>query len=181
MMKRRYLGILAVLAVLSGCSPHFHLDFLGKDRLEEVVLLDSRAREKILLVDVSGVIGTTLRPGLFEREGDILSRVYYRLKKAEEDPRIKGVILRLDTPGGEVTASDILYHEISRFKTRTGIPVVGLMMGLAASGGYYVAAACDAIIAHPSTLTGSIGVISLFPNLKELLVKVGVDVQVIKS
>jgi protease-4 len=87
----------------------------------------------------------------------------------------------LDTPGGEVTASDIIYHEIMNFRQRTGIPVVALMMGLAASGGYYIASACDYLIAHPSTLTGSIGVISLFPNLENLFEKVGVQVQVIKS
>ncbi|MEW5900067.1 MAG: signal peptide peptidase SppA, partial [Acidobacteriota bacterium] len=63
----------------------------------------------------------------------------------------------------------------------TGLPVVALMMSVAASGGYYVASACDAVIAHPSTLTGSIGVISIFPDLEGLLAKFGVKMQVIKS
>lgn len=91
------------------------------------------------------------------------------------------MILRLDTPGGEVTASDILYNEVLRFKKETGAPVVALMMGVTTSGGYYVASACDAIIAHPSTITGSIGVISIFPNLQELFQKIGVDFNIIKS
>lgn len=167
--------------VLSSCSPHFHLDFLGKEQIEEVVLIESKAKEKILLLDISGLIGTTLRPGVLDREGDILSQVFYRLKMASEDKMVKGVILRLDTPGGEVTASDILYHEILNYKKKRGTPVLALMMGMAASGGYYIASACDYIIAHPSTLTGSIGVISIFPNLEELFDKVGVQVQVIKS
>ena len=94
---------------------------------------------------------------------------------------MKAVILRLDTPGGEVTASDIIYHEVLRFKERTGRPVVGLMMSVAASGGYYIASACDVIVAHPSSLTGSIGVISIFPSLESLMSKVGVKVNVIKS
>jgi protease-4 len=94
---------------------------------------------------------------------------------------VRGIILRLDTPGGDVTSSDILYREVLKFREKTGIPVVALMMGVAASGGYYVASACDAIIAHPSTLTGSIGVIALFPDVEGLLSKVGVKVQVIKS
>jgi protease-4 len=64
------------------------------------------------------------------------------------------VILKLDTPGGDVTSSDILYREIKRFKETTGLPVVGLMMGVAASGGYYVASACDRVIAHGSSLLG---------------------------
>jgi protease-4 len=177
------IGIWLILSpmIFSACSPHFHLDFLGKERMEEVVLIKSRVKEKILLLDVSGLIGTSLNPGVLEREGDILSKVFYRLKKASEDKMVKGVILRLDTPGGEVTASDILYHEILNYKKRTGTPVLALMMGLAASGGYYIASACDYIIAHPSTLTGSIGVISIFPNLEELFDKVGIQVQIIKS
>ncbi len=180
-MKKLGIWLMISPLVLSSCSPHFHLDFLGKEQIEEVVLIESKAKEKILLLDISGLIGTTLRPGVLDREGDILSQVFYRLKMASEDKMVKGVILRLDTPGGEVTASDILYHEILNYKKKRGTPVLALMMGMAASGGYYIASACDYIIAHPSTLTGSIGVISIFPNLEELFDKVGVQVQVIKS
>ncbi len=180
-MKKLGIWLMISPLVLSSCSPHFHLDFLGKEQIEEVVLIESKAKEKILLLDISGLIGTTLRSGVLDREGDILSQVFYRLKMASEDKMVKGVILRLDTPGGEVTASDILYHEILNYKKKRGTPVLALMMGMAASGGYYIASACDYIIAHPSTLTGSIGVISIFPNLEELFDKVGVQVQVIKS
>lgn len=178
---KKMVWILLLIFFVSGCAPHFHLDFLGKERITEVILRKSEAKEKILVLDVSGIIGTTLKPGLLEREGDILSRVYYRLEKAAEDKRVKGIILRLDTPGGEVTASDILYNEILNFKKKSGVPVVALMMGVAASGGYYVASASDYIIAHPSTITGSIGVISLFPNLEELFAKIGLKMTVIKS
>jgi protease-4 len=175
------IGMTVLMFVLSACSPHFHLDLMGKEQIQEVVLIKSRVKEKILLLDISGVIVSSMKPGVFDKEGDILSQVYYRLKKAAEDNLVKGIILRLDTPGGEVTASDIIYHEIMNFKKRTGIPVLALMMGLTASGGYYIASACDLLIAHPSTLTGSIGVISLFPNLEGLFEKVGIQVHVIKS
>lgn len=180
-MKKNLVLIISISLLLSGCALHIHLDFLGEEKVQEVVLIKSPAKEKILILDVTGLISTTLNPGLFEREGDILSRIYYRLEKASEDKRVKALILRLDTPGGEVTASDILYNEILRFKEKTSIPVVGLMMGLATSGGYYVASACDYVIAHPSTITGSIGVISIFPNLQELFTKIGIKVTVIKS
>lgn len=180
-MKKNLVLIISIYLLLSGCAPHFHLDFLGEEQVQEVVLIKSPAKEKIIILDVTGLISTTLNPGLFEREGDILSRVYYRLEKASEDKNVKALILRLDTPGGEVTASDILYNEILKFKEKTSIPVVGLMMGLATSGGYYVASACDHVIAHPSTITGSIGVISIFPNLQELFTKIGIKVNVIKS
>jgi protease-4 len=180
-MKKIGIWLVVCPLLLSSCAAHFHLDFLGKDKIEEVVLIKSPEKEKVLLLDISGLISTSFSPNIFSREGDVLSQVYYRLKRASEDPLIKGVILRLDTPGGEVTASDIIYHEIQNFKKRTGMPVIALMMSLAASGGYYISSACDYLIAHPSSLTGSIGVISLFPNLGGLLDKVGIQVQVIKS
>jgi len=180
-MKKNLILFVTLSLLLFGCAPHFHLDFLGKDKIQEVVLLKSRAKDKILVLDVSGIIGISLSPSMFEREKNLLSMIYYRLEKASEDKAVKAVILRLDTPGGEATASDILYNEILKFKEKTGIPVVGLMMGMAASGGYYIASACDHVIAHPSTITGSIGVISIFPNLQELFTKIGVKVNVIKS
>jgi protease-4 len=180
-MKRSAIPLGLILAAFSACSPHIHVDLLGQEKLAEVVLVPSPVRDKILMIDVEGLITSSVDTGLFSREKNAVSRVYERLERAARDPEIKAVILRLDTPGGEVTASDIIYHEILKFKERTGKPVVGLMMGVAASGGYYIASACDLIMAHPTTLTGSIGVISVFPNVEELMVKIGVKVNVIKS
>jgi protease-4 len=178
-MMKKWLIILGLILVGTGCT--VRLDFLGEDKMQEVVLLKSPAKEKILIVDVEGMIGPLRQEGIFSREGDVLSRVYVRLQRAAEDKAVRGIILRLDTPGGDATSSDILYREVRKFKERTGLPVVALMMGVAASGGYYVASACDSIVAHPSTITGSIGVISLFPDMGGLLSKVGVSMQVIKS
>ncbi len=180
-MKKVLVLALAVLASLAGCSPHIHLDVLGTSELQEVVLLPSEAKDKVLLVDVSGLISTTVEAGLLAREKDLVSQVYTRLERAARDPLVRAVILRLDTPGGEVTASDIIYHEVLRFKERTRRPVVGLMMATTASGGYYIAMACDHLLAHPSSLTGSIGVISIFPEVHGLLGMFGVRVNVIKS
>jgi len=172
----------AVLAAaLAACSPQIRLDLLGEDKIQEVVLLPSAAREKVLMIDIDGTISSALETGFLAREKSVVARVFERLERAAADPLVKAVILRLDTPGGEVTASDIVYHEVLRFKERTGRPVVGLMMSVAASGGYYIASACDVIVAHPSSLTGSIGVISIFPSLESLMSKVGVKVNVIKS
>ena len=181
--RKAVLGLSAFAAALAlaACSPQIHIDLLGEDKLKEVVLVPSPAREKVLMIDIDGTISSTLETSFLGREKSVVSRVFERLQRAAADPEVKAVLLRLDTPGGEVTASDIIYHEILRFKERTGKPVVGLMMSVAASGGYYIASACDSIIAHPSTLTGSIGVISIFPNVESLLGKVGVKVNVIKS
>jgi protease IV len=181
MRKAAFLAIAAALAAAPACSPHIHLDVLGQEKLEEIVLLPNPAKDKVLMIDVEGMISSTVDGGLLSREKNAVSRVFERLERAGRDPLVKAVILRLDTPGGEVTASDIIYHEILRFKERTGKPVVGLMMAVAASGGYYIASACDVIMAHPSTLTGSIGVISVFPSLESLMGKVGVKVNIIKS
>jgi protease-4 len=175
------LMIMSIILVFSACSPHIHLDFLGTDRIREVVLGESKAKEKILVIDLNGPIGIDPNPGILKREGNLLSTIYYRLQKASQDPYVKGIILRLDTPGGEGTASDIIYNEILRFKKKTGIPVLALMMGVAASGGYYVACGCDFIMAHPTTITGSIGVIAILPGIKEMLNKIGIEVNVIKS
>ena len=181
-MKRTILPLIAILAAgLAACSPRINIDFLGEDKLQEVVLVPSEAKDKVLMIDIDGTISAALETSFFGREKSVVARVFERLERAAADPAVKAVILRLDTPGGEVTASDIVYHEILRFKERTGRPVVGLMMSVAASGGYYIASACDVIVAHPSSLTGSIGVISIFPSLESLMSKVGVKVNVIKS
>ena len=179
--KRAVLLASCLAAALAACSPQIRLDLLGEDKLQEVVLRASPARSKVLMIDIDGTISSALETGILAREKSVVARVSERLERAAADPLVKAVILRLDTPGGEVTASDIIYNEVLRFKERTGRPVIGLMMSVAASGGYYIAAACDLIIAHPSTLTGSIGVISIFPSVESLMNKVGVKVNVIKS
>jgi protease-4 len=179
-MKKIIMALVAI-ALAAACSPQFHLDFLGKADIQEVVLVRSAAKEKVLVIDIEGTISALTGTGALAREGDILSQVYYRLERAAADPLVKAVIVRLETPGGEVTASDIVYHEILKFKEKTKRPVVGLMMSVAASGGYYIASACDTIIAHPSTITGSIGVISIFPSVESLFDKIGIKMNIIKS
>jgi protease-4 len=180
-MKKLVLLAPVLAAALAACSPRINLDLLGEEKLREVVLVQDPAREKILIVDIDGTLSSALETGIFAREKSVVARVFERLERAAADPQVKAVILRLDTPGGEVTASDIIYHEVLRFKERTGRPVIGLMMSVAASGGYYIASACDVILAHPSAITGSIGVISIFPSVESLMAKVGVKVNVIKS
>lgn len=181
-MKHKPIILIFIIAVgLAACSPHVHLDFMGKETIREVVLVESRAKDKIVLIDLDGVIGMGGNSGLFSREGDLVSRIHYRLKVAAADPLVKGIILRIDTPGGDGTASDIIYNEIVRFRERTGIPVLALMMGVAASGGYYAACGCDFIMAHPTTITGSIGVIAILPSFKKAMDKLGVKANVVKS
>ncbi|HEY6084311.1 MAG TPA: signal peptide peptidase SppA [Nitrospira sp.] len=135
---------------------------------------------KILLLDLSGVIGSLDKDGLIPQP-NMLATFKEELTRASKDEKIKAVVVRVNSPGGTVTASDILHHELKRFKTEKKIPIVVSMMDVAASGGYYLAMAGDALLVHPSTVTGSIGVIMLTVNARGLLEKVGVEANAITS
>src|SRR5207245_4922968 len=104
----------------------------------------------------------------------MLVRIREELTKAAADDDVRALVLRINSPGGTVTASDIIYREVALFRRQRKIPVVAVLMDVAASGGYYVALAADTIIAHPTTVTGSIGVIMLTVNAQGLLDQLGV-------
>lgn len=137
---------------------------------------------KVLLIDISGIITDTDRKdGLFSTKQNMTARIREELDKASEDEDVKAVVLRIDSPGGAVTTSDIIAHEIRMFKDKKKVPVIAELMDVAASGGYYIAASSDRIIAHPTTVTGSIGVVAFSVNASGLLEKVGIANQTIKS
>lgn len=122
------------------------------------------------------------RVGLVELVGEIEESepVVDQLDRMQRDPTVKAVVMRLDSPGGGVAASQEIYDAVRRLHD-DGKPVVASMAGVAASGAYYVACAADSIVANPGTLTGSIGVIMSFPNTEELFRKVGVKFETIKT
>ncbi|HPE07990.1 MAG TPA: signal peptide peptidase SppA, partial [Smithellaceae bacterium] len=97
------------------------------------------------------------------------------------DSQIKAVLLKVNSPGGTITASDLLYHEISAYKAKTGNKISVAMMDVAASGAYYLSLPADMITAHPTTLTGSVGVIFMRPKAVGLLDKIGLSVETNKS
>ncbi|MDQ3304293.1 MAG: signal peptide peptidase SppA, partial [Actinomycetota bacterium] len=104
-----------------------------------------------------------------------------QLRQAEEDERVKAVVLEVDSPGGGVVPTDEMYRSIQEFKETTGLPVVISMSQTAASGGYYIATAADRIVANESTLTGSLGVIFSYLNFAEAAAEYGIEEEVIKS
>jgi protease-4 len=106
-------------------------------------------------------------------------RTMKQVRKFAEDSGIKGVVVRVDSPGGAVGPTQEIFDEIRRLAARK--PVVCSLGSLAASGGFYIAMACPRVVAAPSTLTGSIGVISQFFNVSALAGKVGVNVETVKS
>ncbi len=143
---------------------------------ESLVDGEADAKTKIAVIPIEGVIMESMGAG----PGSV-SELIDTLKALEEDDQVVGVLLAIDTPGGGVTASDRMYHELLEFKKRSKLPVHALFLDVAASGGYYVAMAADHITAHPTTITGSIGVISKFYNVSEAMDKIGVSVNVVKS
>ncbi len=117
--------------------------------------------------------------GVFDAPAAHSDRIVRSLKRAAEDNAVKAVVLRVDSPGGSVTASDEIFNQV--MKLRAVKPVVVSMGGLAASGGYYISAGANRIFANPTTLTASIGVISIIPNVQGLLEKLGVTTYVFTS
>ncbi|MFQ5672544.1 MAG: signal peptide peptidase SppA [Nitrospinales bacterium] len=150
--------------------------------LKEKVISDE-GPAKILLLDIRGLIANKKQRGFTgaERDTGMVDRVRESLKKAEKDDDIKAILLRINSPGGTVTSSDIIYNELRSFKKKRNIKVYAALMDLATSGGYYIAVAADHITAHPTSITGSIGVIALKVNLQGLMEKIGVDWEVVKS
>jgi len=130
----------------------------------------------------SGLLGSFKRVGLVEIVGDIESseNIVDQLEHMRRDPSVHAVVLRLDSPGGGVAASQEIYDAVQRLR-KDDKPVVASMGGVAASGAYYIACGADSIVANPGTLTGSIGVIMSFPNTEELFRKVGVRFEVVKT
>jgi len=180
--RPHFLLLILLLVVFSGCTL-FKINVtpsLGPLKEKTVY---GKGDEKVLLVDIKGMISNRKQVSALGVETRIgmVDRVRETLKKAEKDDDIKALVLRINTPGGTVTSSDIIYHEIKAFKERKKIKVYAVVMDMAASGGYYVVQAADRIIVHPTSLTGSIGVIALKPNLSGLMDKVGVDLEVVKS
>ncbi len=141
-------------------------------------LLSGTAQEKVLIIPVSGIISDLPQRRIFTTYPGMVQEIVSQLRLAQKDPDIRAVLLKIDSPGGSVTASDLLYHEILSFKQKTGAKVVAVLMNIAASGGYYIALSADRIVAHPTTITGSVGVIFFRPRVKGLLDMLGVEVDV---
>ena len=170
------LALLAAMSLLhTGCA-YVNLALMPEPGPLQEKVVDGDGDRKILLMDVTGVISEEKRRKLGLREEiSMVDEFRESMKKARGDKKIAGLVIRINSPGGTVTASDILHHEILEYKKKTGVRVVACMMDVAASGGYYVATAADEIVAHPTTITGSIGVIAMKFNVQGLFGKIGVE------
>lgn len=176
------------VVTLGGCSGvRFVIDAVpAEDRLTETEVLADDGTPvwggaKIALIDVRGLIVDARKPGLIADGENPVAAFVESLQKAEDDASVKAVVLRINSPGGTVTASDVMYREVNNFRQRTGKPVVVLMGDIAASGGYYLACAGDEVIAHPTSITGSIGVIIQTINFSEGMRRIGIKAESITS
>ncbi len=140
------------------------------------VLSAGGSGDAVAIIRVEGSIGesSTLSPfggGVYSEE--IINYIH----RADQDPSVKAIVVRINSPGGAVVASDEIHSELRKVDK----PVIASMGDVAASGGYYIACAADRIFANPATLTGSIGVYSQIPNAEELMKKLGVEVVIIRG
>ena len=141
-------------------------DIEVKDGVVQVIYAEGEITQASISPFAAGV--STIGAGL----GD-------RLREAAEDDDVKAVVLRMNSPGGDAFLSEQLWHAVKQLRSKK--PVVVSMGDYAASGGYYISSAANRIVAQPNTLTGSIGIFGLFPNFSELVQKVGVNVEVVKT
>ncbi len=173
---RLFAGIL-IVPMLAACLPNSVTLQLGPSSSKlrpAVVMGEERASASFALIDIRGMIADRPRQSLIGSSPSILDTVVARLRQCEKDSGVRGVLLRVNSPGGSVAGSEALYREVRAFRERTGKPVVVSMSEVAASGGYYVSLAGDEIVAEETTITASIGVIFPLVNVSEGLAKIGI-------
>ena len=172
------------LACVAGCgTPSFLITPVANSSdLNEVVVQGGRLfADKIAIIEVEGTLVNAKGGGLLQPTENVLSQFVQELNKAADDSDVKAVVLRVNSPGGTVSASDAMYQILQRFKAKTHKPVVASAMELDASGAYYVSCAADKIVAQPTSLVGSIGVIFETVNLQGTMQKIGVQTLAYKS
>ena len=174
------LSTLVLAALLPGC---INLSAFPPPQIREEIVTHSPRRlerNRVALIEVEGFLGWG-GGGTKLLGGTGVADVRERLQRAATDERVRAVVLRINSPGGEVGACDAMHQDVLRFRRTTGKPVVAACVDLAASGGFYVACACDQIVAAPTSVIGSVGVVMHLFNAEGLMQKIGLRASVIKS
>ncbi len=136
---------------------------------------------RIALIDVDGVLLNQNREGLYDSGENPVAVFREKLEAAASDVRVAAVVLRIHSPGGGVTACDIMTAELERFRAATRKPVVACLMDVATSGAYYLALGADRIVAHPTSITGGVGVVFNHVNLQDAMAQLNVADDSIKA
>jgi protease-4 len=135
----------------------------------------------VALVDVDGLLLNQNLTGLYSVGENPVAAFREKLEAAAADPGVRAVVLRINSPGGGVAASDLLAEELRRFRKATGKPVVACLLDVATGGAYYLAVGCDRVIALPTTITGGVGAIVNHANLQDAMAQFNVRVETIKA
>lgn len=170
--------LMGLLLIKGTLSPQLEE---GKARKLAEVVVEGTGVNKIAIIPIKGIITAQSTKKLFFETSSIVDIVKKQLEQAADDDDVKAVILEINSPGGGITASDIIYKKILDFKEKTNKKVIVSMQDVAASGAYYISVTADKIISHPTTVTGSIGVIMPLINIASLVEKYGIEDASIKS
>lgn len=187
-MKNQLLALVVcgLLAGVLGCGPN--VGYVVKpipieEKLVETVVSSDKGlfvSDKVAIVDVDGII-LNARSGLMGLSENPVSLFVEKLDRIQADNDVRAVVLRINSPGGGVTASDIMYHRLLEFKKARKVPVIAIIEDIGASGGYYLANGADRIIVHPTSVTGSIGVIVQTVSFAGTMRMIGIDAKAITS
>lgn len=182
-MTKNYFRGFIFLFIIFFASCSINVPLIKPAAELEEKLIEGEGRAKILVIDISGFISDRERSDRLKlrTRPSIIAEIGESLKKAREDSELSGLIVRINSPGGKVSASDTIYHELRRFRKKKDIPVYACITGIGTSGAYYIAAAADRVFAHPTAITGSIGVIALKFNIEGLMTKLGIEDETFKS
>lgn len=187
--------IVLLLAALPGCKRPFHVATQSQadvtmhtaavqdlgPLVAKTAVPSTGSGRKIALIDVDGLLLNLNMTGMGSIGENPVAVFREKLDQVAADPCYCAVVLRINSPGGGVTASDIMWHDLRAFQARTRLPVVACLMDLATGGAYYLATSADHIVAHPTTLTGGIGVIMNLYNLKDALAYFNIVAEPVKA
>ena len=188
MRRTRPLSLVLIVAVAAavvggGCgTPSFLITPVSNtQKLRETQVAGGKTNDKIAIIEIEGMLMNARTGGFMQPTENKVSLLKEQLERAAADARVKAVVLRVNSPGGTVTGSDTMYEMIMRFRQQTRKPVIASLQEVAASGGYYVACASDVIVASPTSVVGSIGVIFNTFEASRGLDKLGIRAEAIKS
>lgn len=177
------LALASLLSAAGGCgTPSFLVTPVSSStKLTEEEVQPGKGGGKIAIIQLEGMFANARAGGFMQATENPVSLFAQQLNKAAEDKDVKAVVLRVNSPGGTVTASDLLFEAVNDFRTKSKKPVIASTQEVAASGGYYVSCAADQVVVHPTSVVGSIGVIFSSFEVEDLMGKVGVKNIAIKS
>jgi protease IV len=180
----RYFAV-SLLLVLTGCGTPSLLitPVANTNKLEEIEVQSGKGLypDKVAIIEVEGMLLNARTGGFLQPQENKVSLFTEELNRAASDSHVKAVVLRINSPGGTVTASDTMYQILKRFKAKTHKPVIASAQDVTASGAYYLACASDKIVVNPTSVVGSIGVIFETVEFEGTLNKIGVTPEAIKS